>query len=69
MPKTKAEVEAEVAAINKIVRERKAHVLPCRECNGEGYKNYPIYGDWRLGSERMQCSLCNGTGNRIKFKS
>lgn len=65
--KTREEVQAEVDAINSMAKASKAVVLPCRECDGAGYRDSPLFGDPYLGCERLLCSKCNGTGSRLKF--
>ena len=62
------EVQKEVDEMNKIIRKSGAQVFDCRECGGSGYKQYALFGDRRLGTQRDKCHLCNGTGNELKFQ-
>jgi hypothetical protein len=64
---TREEVEAEVAAVNKLMRNHKGEATPCRACDGLGYKEYPLFGDPALGYTREGCGGCAGTGIRVRF--
>lgn len=66
--KTREEVQAEVDAINQMKRDTQAQVLPCGDCYGRGWVEYPVYGDPRLGYDRQKCFACGGTGNRLRFR-
>lgn len=66
--KTREEVQAEVAEINKMKKETRSDVLPCRECHGKGYSTHYLFGDPVLGGWQEKCFYCNGTGTRLKFK-